>query len=187
MNYLSSTEVYADMPKLLRQFIIFAALWVLVSLISSLVGLMYLKSAPPISWISLLLLFIGGSMLGVAIHRYIERKRQFTLRVTHNSLCEDGYLEGYIDIKNAEWEWKTDSRLYLQVQHQNSQQQELVAIRAKARLQPSENNIRVHFSTVMRPALSEAPIYTQDHCTAKLYIEFLYNEETFREQFTIPH
>lgn len=187
MNYLSSAEVYADMPKLLRQFIIFATLWVFISLISSLVGLMYLKSAPPISWISLLLLFIGGAMLGVAIHRYIERKRQFTLHVTQNSLCEDGYLEGYVDIKNAEWEWKTDSHLYLQVQHQNSQQQESVAIRAKARLQPCKKNIRVHFSTVMRPALSEAPIYTQDNCSAKLYIEFLYRGESFREQFTIPH
>ncbi|HHC74527.1 MAG TPA: hypothetical protein ENK78_05595 [Thiothrix sp.] len=185
MNYFSSAEVYADMPRLLRQFIIFAALWVFVSLISSLVGLMYLKSAPPISWISLLLLFIGGIMLGVAIHRHIERKRQLTLCVTHNSLCEDGYLEGYVDIKNAEWEWKADSHLYLQVQHQSGEQPESVAIRAKARLQPYKNNSRVHFSTVMRPALSEAPIYTQDNCSAKLYIEFLYRGENLREQFTI--
>ncbi|MGV6808888.1 MAG: hypothetical protein ACWA5U_03335 [bacterium] len=187
MNYLSRAEVYADMPKLLRQFIIFAALWVFVSLISSLIGLMYLKSAPPISWISLLLLFIGGSMLGIAIHRYIERKQQFTLHVTHNSLCEDGYLEGYVNIKHAEWEWKTDSDLYLQIQHHNSKQQESVAIRAKARLQPYENNNRVYFSTIMRPSLSEAPIYTQDNCSAKLHIEFFYRGQSFREQFTIPH
>lgn len=186
MNYLTSAEVYADMPKLLRQFVVFAALWTIMSLIAVLIGMLDTKWSFSASLITLLLFLIGAIMLGVALQRYIHRKNQFSMVLQRNSLCEDGYLEGYIEIKNTKWQWKTDSKVYLEVCHKDQYQNELIAIKATSRLQPSGKHIRVFFSSIARSAFSDVPTPVNSlMCSAKLHINFVYNDNIFKEVFTI--
>lgn len=186
MNYLSNAEVYADMPKLLRQFVVFAALWTITSLIAILIGMLNAKWPSSANFVTVLLFLIGAGMLGVALQRYLHRKGQFSLVLQRNSLCEDGYLEGYIEIKNAKWQWQADSKIYLEVCYDDSHEKELIAVKADSRIQPRGNNIRIFFSSVARSAFSDVPTPVDSNgCSGKLHVNFLYNGDTFKEVFTV--
>lgn len=186
MNYLSNAEVYADMPKLLRQFVVFASLWTITSLTAIFIGMLNTTWSSSANFVTVLLFLIGAGMLSIALQRYFHRKGQFSLVLQRNSLCEDGYLEGYIEIKDTKWQWQTDSKIYLEMCYDDKHEKEFIAVKADSRIQPRGNHIRIFFSTVARSAFSEVPTPVDSNgCRSKLHVNFLYNGDTFKEVFTV--
>jgi hypothetical protein len=177
MNYLGSAEIYADMPKVLRQFMVFSGVWTGIAFIATLFSMVNSPSLLQISWFPVALLLLGSGMLASAVKRYFLFRQQFSLQITRNTLLDDGCLEGYVAIKNVAWQWKSGSRLYLKFKTPNDPKGERL-INVDSRLRPKGQHIHIDFSTIIDKPLPESGF-------GKLYVEFMYNDDLFKESFVL--
>lgn len=156
----------------------------MIAFIATFISIVNSPSLSQISWFPVALLLLGSGMLVFAINRYILFRKQFSLRITRNTLCDDGHLEGHIAIRNATWQWKAESRIYLKLKELDENGDELL-IDVDSRLRPKGRHIHIDFSTVINKCFFGRSIALNEPFSGKLCVEFIYNDDVFKESFTI--